>query len=90
MAANPAFAFMTVTRFDPGPPANPQQIEISYQGVIGDGVQQLDFAGSFIYDNTLSQSVNLSNAKDALIVQAASLGFPGLTKPNTQINIQFN
>lgn len=87
--ANPAFAFMTVNRFD-SLAANPQQIQISYQGVIGDGVSQLDFAGTFVYDNTLSQSVNLSNAKDALIAEAATLGFPGLTKPNTKINIQFN
>jgi hypothetical protein len=88
--ANPAFAFLTVTRFDSTTGSNPQQIQISYQGVIGDGIQQLDFASSFMYDNTLSQSVNLSKAKDALIAAAAGLGFVGLTKPNVKMNIQFN
>lgn len=88
--ANPAFAFLTVTRFDSEPLENPQQIAVSYQGVIGDGVSQLDFASSFTYDNTLNQQQNLSNAKDALLTWAQANGFPGLTKQNVKFNVQFN
>lgn len=87
--ANPAFAFLTTTRFDIGPPANPQQITVSYQGIIGDGVNQLDFASTFIYDNTLSQTMNLNAAKDQLIALVATQ-FPGLTRTNIKFNLQFN
>jgi hypothetical protein len=89
--ANPAFAFLTVTRFDlsGGTPPNPQQIQISYQGVISDGTNQLDFASSFPYDNTLSQTVNLNSAKDALIAAVADLGYT-LTRVNIKFNLQMN
>jgi hypothetical protein len=84
-----SFAFLQTVRFDIGPPERPEQCVVSLQDIVGDGVQQLDFTTTFIWDNTLSQSVNLSNAKDQIIALVAPLGFV-LTKPNMKINLQLN
>jgi len=82
-----ARAFVCVTRFDIIA-GNATQFTISYQCIVGDGVNPgVDFAGTFVYDATLTPAANLNAAKTKVVSDCASVGFAGMTNSNVLVDI---
>jgi len=85
MAAPRAYA--TTTRFDIIP-GQLTQFQISYQCIVGDGVNPgVDFWGTLTYDATLTPAQNLTAAKTKIASDCAAVGFAGLVNTSILINI---